>query len=211
MLETLRGIIQDVNAARNLDQALSVIVERVKQALSATVCSVYLYDNESAELVLMASDGLLRESVGRVRMSFDQGLVGLVAQKAEPVNLDNAPEHPRYQYFPETGEEKYHAFLGVPIIHQRQVLGVLVLQQSSAHRYNEDALTFMVTIAAQLAGAIAHAKVIGDIDNLRKKTSVFGQLLKGVPGAPGVAIGTAFVIDSNGDINAIPDMQVDDV
>ncbi|MCW8841177.1 MAG: GAF domain-containing protein, partial [Gammaproteobacteria bacterium] len=158
MLDILRSIVTEVNAARSLDQALVLIVERMKTALMVDVCSIYLVDHDSGELVLMASDGLLPESVGYVRLGFDEGLVGLVAQRAEPLNLDNAPDHPRYRYFSETGEEWYHAFLGVPIIHHRKVLGVLVLQQHAEHRYDEDIVTLLVTIAAQLAGAIAHAE-----------------------------------------------------
>ncbi len=211
MLDILRSIIQEVNAARNLDQALTIIVERVKSALLVDVCSVYLVDHESGELVLMASDGLLPESVGFVRLKFDEGLVGLVAQRAEPLNLDNAPDHPRYRYFPETGEEWYHAFLGVPIIHHRKVLGVLVLQQHTEYRYDEDMVTLLVTIAAQLAGAIAHAEASGGIDGLQSQKRLDGYPLKGMPGSPGVAIGRAAVVHPHADIDSIPDRPVEDV
>jgi phosphotransferase system enzyme I (PtsP) len=210
MLDILRSIIQEVNAARNLDQALTIIVERVKSALLVDVCSVYLVDQDSGDLVLMASDGLLPESIGFVRLKFDEGLVGLVAQRAEPLNLDNAPDHPRYRYFPETGEEWYHAFLGVPIIHHRQVLGVLVLQQHAEYRYDEDMVTLLVTIAAQLAGAIAHAEASGGIDGLQDQR-LDGYPLKGMPGAPGVAIGRAVVVHPHAEIDSIPDRAVDDV
>lgn len=211
MLDILRSITQEVNAARDLDQALSIIVERVKLALSVDVCSVYLVDHDSGQLVLMASDGLLPESVGYVRLGFDEGLVGLVAQRAEPINLGNAPEHPRYRYFPETGEEWYHAFLGVPIIHHRRVLGVLVLQQHAEYRYEEDLVTLLVTIAAQLAGAIAHAEASGGINGLRTGKGVERLPLVGKPGAPGVAIGRAVVVHVEADIAAVPNRPVDDV
>jgi len=211
MLDILRSIVTEVNAARNLDQALALIVERVKTALLVDVCSIYLVDHDSGELVLMASDGLLPESVGYVRLNFDEGLVGLVAQRAEPLNLDNAPDHPRYRYFAETGEEWYHAFLGVPIIHHRKVLGVLVLQQHAEYRYDEDIVTLLVTIAAQLAGAIAHAEASGGIDGLQHERSLDGYPLRGLPGAPGVAIGRAVAVHPYMDIESIPDRPVEDV
>ena len=211
MLDILRSITQEVNAARDLDQALAIIVARVKAALQVDVCSVYLVDHDSGELVLMASDGLLPESVGYVRLSFEEGLVGLVAQRAEPINLDNAPEHPRYRYFPETGEEWYHAFLGVPIIHHRKVLGVLVLQQHAEYRYEEDLVTLLVTIAAQLAGAIAHAEASGGINGLHGGNRVERLPLVGKPGAPGVAIGRAVVVHVEADIDAVPNRPVEDV
>ncbi len=211
MLDVLRSIVTGVNAARNLEQALAFIVERVKSALAVDVCSVYLSDNDSGELVLMATDGLLQESVGFVRLKFEEGLVGLVAQRAELINLDDAPDHPRYRYFPETGEEVYHAFLGVPIIHQRKVLGVLVVQQHSEHRYDEDIVTVLVTIAAQLAGAIVHAEASGGIEELLGQRGPNGYTLRGLPGAPGVAIGKAVAVMPHADIESIPDRPVDDV
>ncbi|MCW8828814.1 MAG: phosphoenolpyruvate--protein phosphotransferase [Gammaproteobacteria bacterium] len=211
MLDILRSIVTEVNAARSLDQALVLIVERMKTALMVDVCSIYLVDHDSGELVLMASDGLLPESVGYVRLGFDEGLVGLVAQRAEPLNLDNAPDHPRYRYFSETGEEWYHAFLGVPIIHHRKVLGVLVLQQHAEHRYDEDIVTLLVTIAAQLAGAIAHAEASGGIDGLQTQRNLDGYPLRGLPGAPGVAIGRAVAVSAHADVENIPDRPVDDV
>lgn len=211
MLDILRSIITGVNASRNLEQALAYIVERVKSALKVDVCSVYLADNDSGELVLMATDGLLQESVGFVRLTLDEGLVGLVAQRAELINLDNAIDHPRYRYFPETGEELYHAFLGVPIIHQRKVLGVLVVQQHAGRRYDEDVVTVLVTIAAQLAGAIVHAEASGGIESLLGQRGPNGYALRGLPGAPGVAIGKAVAVLPHADIESIPDRLVDDV
>jgi phosphotransferase system enzyme I (PtsP) len=212
MLEVLRSIVQEVSAARDLDQALAVTVQRVKAALEVDVCSVYMMDRESDELVLMASEGLKAEAIGRVRLRFEEGLVGLVAQRAEPVNLDEAPDHPRYRYFPETGEERYHAFLGVPIIHHRMILGVLVVQQYRAHRYDEDTVTLLVTIAAQLAGAIAHAEASGGIDALRRSSGADeGRPLNGLPGSPGIGIGVAMVIRPYGDIEGVPDRAVTDI
>ncbi len=210
MLDTLRSIVQAVNDARNLEQALSIIVSRVKGELEVDVCSIYLGNQETGDLVLMASDGLHPESIGAVRLASNQGLVGLVAKRAEPLNLNNAIEHPNYRYFAETGEERYHGFLGVPIIHHRQVLGVLVLQQRSKRLYDEDIVTFVVTIAAQLAGAIAHAEVSGGINALASPKALDALSLKGLPGAPGVAIGRAVVLQNHADIDSVPDRAVDD-
>ncbi len=211
MLDTLRSIVQAVNDARNLEQALSIIVARLKGELAVDVCSVYLSNQETGDLVLMATDGLRPESIGAVRLAHNQGLVGLVAERAEPLTLDNAIEHPSYRYFAETGEEHYHGFLGVPIIHHRQVLGVLVLQQRLKHRYDEDIVTFVVTIAAQLAGAIAHAEVSGGIDGLQSQQALETLSLNGLPGAPGVAIGRAVVLQQHIDIDSVPDRSVEDI
>lgn len=214
MLDTLRRIIQEVTTAQDLDQALEVIVSRVKNAMKVDVCSVYMMDREQGENVLMATDGLNAEAVGRVRMKDKLGLIGLVAEREEPVNLADAPTHPRYVFFPESGEEDYRSFLGVPIIHHRQLQGVLVVQRSRKKQFEEDSVTFLVTIAAQLAGAIAHAEASGGINGLTK-TSKAGKRsvapLEGQPGSPGVAIGTAVAQFQVADLDSIPDRPVEDV
>jgi phosphotransferase system enzyme I (PtsP) len=126
MLEPLRRIVQEVNAAPDFGTVLDIIVERVKAAMDTGMCSIYLLDPVSKCYVLSATRGLLPESVGKVAMTADEGLVGLVASRAEPVNLEHAEIHPRFAYFPETGEERFSSFLGAPIIHQREVLGAVV-------------------------------------------------------------------------------------
>jgi phosphotransferase system, enzyme I, PtsP len=97
MLDILRRIVQEVSAAEDLTQALDIIVQRVKQAMSIDVCSVYLMLPDRQHLLLMASDGLNPDSVGHVRLGPGEGLVGLVAERAEPVNLDNATDHPLFR------------------------------------------------------------------------------------------------------------------
>ena len=136
MLNSLRSIVQEVNSARDLHSVLRIIVARVKGAMDTQVCSVYLRDPQGY-YTLMATDGLNEESIGQVRLAFNEGLVGMVAAREEPINLDQADSHPKFQYFPETGEERYSAFLGVPIIHHRNVLGVLVVQQGERRKFDE--------------------------------------------------------------------------
>jgi phosphotransferase system enzyme I (PtsP) len=212
MLTTLRRIIQEVNAARNLDQALEIIVKGVREAMGADVCSVYLTDENLQQHVLMATEGLAPESVGHVRLAFDQGLVSMVASRAEPVNIDDAPNHPRFVYFPETAEEQFFGFLGVPIIHHRKVLGVLVVQQVAARRFDEEQENFLITIAAQLAGAMAHAEASGEIDKLLSQHDGASiRPIQGLSGAPGVAIGKAVAIYPETDLEKIPDRNVSDM
>ena len=211
MLEVLRRIVQEVNAAQDLEQALAIIVLRVKQAMSADVCSVYLTDIAQQEYVLMASDGLNPHAVGTVRLGLNEGLVSLVGERAEPLNLDNAPDHPRYRFVAETGEERYHAFLGVPIIHHRKVLGVVVVRQRAQRKFDENEVTLLVTIAAQLAGAIAHAEASGGITGLKGERRRSVRYTQGLPGSAGIAIGQVVVIYPPADINAIPDRMADDI
>lgn len=210
MLDILRRIVQEVSAARDLDQALNIIVRRVRHAMDADVCSVYLTDFEEQSYVLMATEGLNPESVGTVRLGFSEGLVGVVGMREEPINIDDATENPHYRYFPQTGEEHYPSFLGVPIVHSRKVLGVLVVQRRIAQKFTEDGEALLVTVAAQLAGAIAHAEASGGVGGLLHGRLHYSTPLAGLPGAPGVGIGTAVVVYPSADLDAVPDRQVED-
>ncbi len=110
MLSILRSLVQEVNGARDLQEALDIIVSRVQNAMGTEVCSVYLLDPASNRYILMATEGLYREAVGQVSLAYSEGLIGLVGSREEPINLEDAPSHPRYRYFPETGEERFRSF-----------------------------------------------------------------------------------------------------
>ncbi|MCB1774956.1 MAG: GAF domain-containing protein, partial [Gammaproteobacteria bacterium] len=208
MLDTLHRIVKEVNAAPDLAQALQTIVSSVKKAISCDVCSVYLTDPDARSHVLAATDGLRQEAVGKVALPLGRGLVGLVAERAEPVNISDAPSHPRYLRVTETGETQYCGFLGVPIIQNRKVLGVLVVRQQAQRAFVEDEVTFLFTLAAQLAGAITYAQTSGDIDALKSASRV-ARYLEGRPGSTGVSIGRGVVAYQLADLDSIPDRQTD--
>ncbi|MFM9270526.1 phosphoenolpyruvate--protein phosphotransferase [Halomonas elongata] len=209
MLEVLRRIILEVNGARNLDAALSTMVRRIRKAMRTDVCSFYLFDADLDRLVLMETIGLRTQAVGQVTLPVGEGLVGLVAKREEPLNLEDAQSHAHFRYFEATGEERYSSFLGVPIIHQRRMLGVLVVQQSEKRRYDEADEAFLVTMAAQLAGVLAHALATG---SLSRPTLPGGQAtFTGVAASPGMAIGEAVVIAPPADLNSVPDLIPTDV
>ncbi len=211
MLETLRSIIQEVNEARDLTASLEIIVRQIQRAMNVKVCSVYLLDHNLERYVLMATKGLHQDAVGKASLAPDEGLVGLVAQRSEPVNLEHASSHPRYLYIPETHEEEFESFLGVPIIHQREVLGVLVVQQSEARDFDADEEAFLITLSAQLAGIIANEEARDAITGFSptglKTTDAF---FDGLPGAPGVVIAEAVTVFPPADLGAIPKRKIDD-
>jgi len=213
MLSILRSLVQEVNSARDLQEALEIIVSRVQKAMGTEVCSVYLLDPATNRYILMATEGLYRKAVGQVSLAYSEGLVGLVGSREEPINLEDAPSHPRYRYFPETGEERFRSFLGVPIIHHRRVLGVLVVQQRESSRcFDEGEEAFLVTVSAQLAGVIAHSEATGAISGL----SLTGEethdvSFNGVPGAPGVAIGSGVVVYPSADLDVVPEKPTENI
>lgn len=208
MLETLRQIVQEVNAAPGLPDALDIIVRRVRDAMDTEVCSVYMREPGEEKFVFRATEGLNKEQVGQASLASGEGLVGLVAEREEPINLENAENHPSFHFLPGLGEEAYSAFLGVPIIHQRDVLGVLVIQQSERRRFDESEEAFLVTMSAQLAGVIAHAQVTGAVEAKESTGGATQTKINGVPGAPGIAIGTATVVSPIADLYAVPNKTV---
>jgi phosphotransferase system enzyme I (PtsP) len=206
MLKTLQRIVQEVNSARTLDETLSIIVRRVRRAMKTDVCSVYLLDDNRQRYILMDSMGLKKESIKQVSLEADQGFVGYVGMREEPVNLDDATQHPNYVYLAETGEERFHSFLGVPIIYQRRILGVIVVQQQEKRRFDEGEEAFLVTVSAQLAGLLAHSLATGS-SSLSGPTqnSIHGSCFKGVAGTSGIAIGAAVVILPVANLDTVPD------
>ncbi|AWB68553.1 hypothetical protein C2869_20055 [Saccharobesus litoralis] len=194
MITTLKRIVEEFAQQQVLERALTDVVSKVKDAMSTECCSLYLADHEKQHYILMATDGLSVNAVGRLAINFNQGLVGLVGQREEPVNVANAHTHPRFLFAPQVEEDKFNAFLGVPIIHQRKVLGVISVQQTDSRVFAEDEEAFLFTLAAQLAAAIAHAGVKSQIESLSGSGSKYvNQHILGVPGAPGIALGCAFV------------------
>lgn len=212
MLDQLRGIVQRVNAAKDLQSALDIIVLRVREALNTQVCSVYLFDTDINSHILMASEGLNKEAIGHVSLEIGEGLVGLVAKHAEPINLQDASSHPSYHYIEETGEEIFHAFLGVPIIHHRSVLGVLVVQHEERRAFDEGEEAFLITLSAQLAAIIAHAEATGAIQGISPSGhKVSDTVFTGVSGASGVAIGEVVVVFPPADLSLIPERKTKDI
>ncbi len=204
MLEMLRKIVQEVNAAEGLNEALEIIVERVREAMGTEVCSVYMRDPGSGRYIFQATRGLNTDQIGKASLASGEGLVGLVAEREEPVNLESAETHPSFHLLEDIGEEEYHAFLGVPIIHQRNVLGVLVVQQAERRRFDESDEAFLVTMSAQLAGVIAHAQVTGSVLEEVVPGAAVPATIKGIAGAPGIAIGTVVVISPGADLYSVP-------
>jgi phosphotransferase system enzyme I (PtsP) len=191
MLTTLRRIVLEFSQDAELEHALLRMVSQVKSALGTDCCSIYLADYKKEQFVLMASDGLAKDSLGHTRIGFSQGLVGLVGKREEPINISNAHDHPQFVKAPEVQEDDLHAFLGTPIIHQRKVLGILSIQQKESRNFNENEEAFLVTLSAQLAMALANAEARGLISEDGTHNA---KQLVGISGSSGVAIGEMVVI-----------------
>jgi phosphotransferase system enzyme I (PtsP) len=191
LLRQLRETMAEPLAAQ---ARLDKIVDLIADNMHADVCSFYVLRDDGA-LELFATKGLKAESVHLTTLRLGEGLVGLIAAEAEPLSLDDAPNHPGFAYRPETGEESYSSFLGVPVLRAGQTLGVLVVQNASRRHYGEDETEAMLTTATLLAEMIATS----DFDALIKPGSDIDlrrpRMFKGVSFTDGIALGTVVLHD----------------
>lgn len=173
---------------------LDKIVNLIADNMHADVCSFYVLRDDGA-LELFATRGLAASAVHMTTLRLGEGLVGLIAAQAEPLSLDNAPAHPAFAYRPETGEDPFQAFLGVPVLRAGQTLGVLVVQNRDARVYGEDEIEAMLTTATLLAEMMSTSdfdaliKPGQDID-LRRPRSFNGNSF-----SDGVALGKVVLHD----------------
>ena len=165
LLLTLGEISDLIAHSHDLHETLCNIVNHIRDRFRTDVCSVYTFDRATDELVLSATVGLRNDSVDRVRMGLHEGLTGLVAERKEPVNVDDASRHPRYRFFPESGEEEFHSFLGVPLIQGGGLQGVIVVQHRDAREYSANEVRILVAVAAQLAILVANARLTRDLSD----------------------------------------------
>jgi phosphotransferase system enzyme I (PtsP) len=144
-------------------ERLDRIVRQIASNMVAEVCSVYVLRSDGV-LELYATEGLNPEAVHLSQLKMGQGLVGTIAASAQPLNLSDAQAHPAFRYLPETGEEIYHSFLGVPILRAGRTLGVLVVQNKTSRAYREDEVEALETTAMVIAEMIA----TGELKKLTK-------------------------------------------
>src|ERR1700749_74825 len=185
LLRRLREVMAEpVSAQERLDK----IVVLIAANMVAEVCSVYVLGVDST-LELYATEGLNRDAVHRTVLGSDEGLVGLVSSQATAINLSNAQAHPAFSYRPETGEEIYHSFLGVPILRAGNTLGVLEVQNRARGTYSEEEVEALQTPAMVLAEMIASgelsAMAMPGAEPAARRTVHF----KGVGLSEGIALG----------------------
>src|ERR1700720_4352120 len=185
LLRRLREVMAEpVSAQERLDK----IVVMIAANMVAEVCSVYVLRVDGS-LELYATEGLSRTAVHLTVLKPGEGLVGLVAREAEPVNLPDAQSHPSFSYKPETGEEIYHAFLGVPVLRAGDTLGVLVVQNRAHRTYSEEEIEALQTTAMVLAEMIASGELSALALPGAEPAARRSLHLKGMALSEGIALG----------------------
>lgn len=187
--------LHEVMASGNHAQAkLNQVVNIIGEALSSEVCSIYLL--RDGVLELFATRGLNQDAVHVTKLAFGEGLVGTIAENVETLNLDEAAAHPAFRYMPETGEERFHSFAGVPIVRSERAVGVLAVQHADPRKYAEVEIEALQTTAMVLSEMIANAGLIDDAGTIGS-----GQtgtvVLSGLPLVSGAAAGVAIFHQPN--------------
>jgi phosphotransferase system enzyme I (PtsP) len=185
LLRRLREVmVEPVSAQERLDK----IVVLIAANMVAEVCSVYVLRVDST-LELYATEGLNRDAVHNTVLRADEGLVGLVASQASAINLSNAQAHPAFSFRPETGEEIYHSFLGVPILRAGNTLGVLVVQNRARRNYSEEEVEALQTTAMVLAEMIASGELSAQAPPGAEPAARRSLHLTGMALSEGIALG----------------------
>ncbi|HKY08244.1 MAG TPA: phosphoenolpyruvate-utilizing N-terminal domain-containing protein, partial [Candidatus Binatia bacterium] len=231
-LDILEDISTLISHSHDVQETLHNIVATVADRMQTEVCSIYILDREKKRLTLRATMGLDPESVDKVSMGTGEGLTGLVIERMKPVMVADTLAHPRYKYFPETHEEHFHSFLGVPLIERKMPLGVLVVQTSRRREFSRDEIRLLTTISAQAASIIVQARLLDSLKSKEQERKSFqkrmheamrklrsyegsrrdkaakskqrwhGRLL-GLAASPGFGRGRAFVLEPRMDLSAI--------
>ena len=183
--------LHEVMAARSNAQAkLNQVVGIIGEAMGSEVCSIYLLRDGLLEL--FATRGLKQEAVHVTRMALGEGLVGTIARDVATLNLDEATSHPDFAYKPETGEELFHSFAGVPIVRREDAVGVLCVQHTDPRRYDEVEIEALQTVAMVLSELIANAGLVDDTRNSATRApQAQGQRLSGLKLVDGMGRGHA--------------------
>ena len=188
---TILTRLHEVMASRNHAQAkLNTVVEVIGVSLNSEVCSIYLL--REGMLELFATRGLEQSAVHITRMAIGEGLVGTIAGNIETLNLAEATAHPDFSYRPETGEDKFHSFAGVPIVRRERCVGVLCVQHVDPRRYEEVEIEALQTVAMVLSELIANAELVDEVEAFSLSAAQTGpQRLTGLTLVKGLASGVA--------------------
>jgi phosphotransferase system enzyme I (PtsP) len=172
-------VLADVTAisadTEDLHDRLQRFVELIARVSETDVCSIYLLDDRTQTLRLAATAGLDQSAVGKVAMAVGEGLTGMTIEKQEPVMVVDAFSHPRFKYFPETGEDRYHSFVGVPLADGDKALGVLVVQTLRRRRFSKGEMDMLRTIATSVSQGIVTARLVEDLRSKEQEQRAFRQ------------------------------------
>ena len=204
LLIILSRISEIIASGKEYEKALDEIVELLAENLDVDVCSVYAYEEKENALILAATCGLKKSSVGEVRMAPGEGLTGTSFSTRTVINTASPEKRPEFKYFPDTGEKKFKSFLAAPLLVGGKCFGVLTIQKVENRKFPAPVLEMVKTLATQLANLVLNSKMLQDLSieskNGKNSTASIrkeGQIvLRGTAANSGIACGKAFIFES---------------
>jgi len=229
----LADVAEIVSRSHDLPETLANVVDLVGQRLHADACSIYLTDADLKNLTLRATNGLDPSCVDSLRIAFGEGLVGLSAARSEPIAIEHAREHPRFKYFPESGEDRFSSLMAVPIRLRNVSIGVIVVQTEKPRRFPPEEIELLQTCAQVIAPVVMNAQLLALVSQTEaNRAQVLRELahsglpitaagpgrpvrnmeLRGIPAARGVAIGPVYRLEDPLDLEHLeytpsPDLE----
>ena len=212
----LADVAEIVSRSHDLAETLGNVVDLVGQRLQADACSVYLTDADTRHLTLRASDGLDESAVGKLRMAFGEGLVGLSAERGEPIAIERARQHSRFRHFPESGEDRLESLMAAPIRLRNISIGVLVVQTEKPRGFTTEEVELLQTCAHVIAPVVMNSQLLAMVNLAdEQRAEVLDELaasglpvsvggparpahnleVHGIPAARGVAIGPLYRLE----------------
>lgn len=203
-LATLTTLVQEISDAESAMTAMQTIVARLSQLMDVPVCSLYLKSPTRSKLILAATQGLSKTSVGKIKLGLDEGLVGSIASTKHSLNLADASSHDKFVLFPQAQETTYKQFMGVPLIHLRQLVGVIVVQGKVKKPFSQETEAFLITIASQLAATLSNIQKSGEWIPKRRPGKLYKRF-NGIVSSSGIGIGELVHINTHIDLQVEPD------
>jgi phosphotransferase system enzyme I (PtsP) len=216
----LADVAEMVSRSHDLEETLANVVDLVRERLRADACSVYLTEADLKHLSLRASDGL--DATSGVRMAFGEGLVGLSAERGEPIAIERAREHPRFRHFPESGEDRFDSLMAAPIRLRNISIGVLVVQTENSRAFTPEEIELLQTCAHLIAPVVMNAQLLAVVANDANVAMMEGLSrsglpvsigpearqarnveVRGIPAARGVAIGPVYRLEDPLDLDDV--------
>jgi len=197
LLTDVGEILSLVAGSTDIREFLQRVTEKLSSHLNTAVCSIYLYEEESDEIVLTTTVGLKSSAIGNIRLHIGEGLVGKALKELRHIVLEKASQHPNFKYFPDAGEDPFECFLSVPIHRGVERIGVLVLQRESPKRFSDSEVYMVLALTHQMAGAVENARALLALQSRSAAPAALDKkvppLVRGKSVCRGVKYGPAYV------------------
>ena len=198
--QTFTEVNRIITSSHNSDETLARTATMIAKRIKVDACSIYIFDADQSILILKATHGLDTSTIEKVRMLPSEGLVGLVLERSAPVQESKMQEHPRFKAFPQTKEDSFSSFLGVPLIEHRKSFGVLVVHTIEPRTFSPEEVQLLSSIATQISSLVSKALLLKQLDTATQEPVTHPKdegsplHMTGQPVAYGVAVGKAVLL-----------------